>query len=185
MPSPRIVVVAGPSGAGKSTVGSLLAARLDWPWCDGDALHPAANIAKMASGVPLDDVDRAPWLTAVNRWMQEHAAGVIACSALTRRYRDRLREGCPTAWFVLLSPPGDVLRDRVAARVGHFMPPNLTTSQLVALEPLGADEPGIAVDGTRPADQVMEAVVGALAAEADRPTSDRLADDRRCPNRNR
>ena len=94
-----IVVIAGVSGSGKSTVGALLAGRLGWPFADGDAFHPAANLAKMKAGIPLTDADRGPWLAAIGAWMDERLAAsqsaVVACSALRRAYRDALLGGRP------------------------------------------------------------------------------------------
>ena len=90
-PGVTIVLVAGVSGSGKSTVGALLAGRLGWAFADGDSFHPAANVAKMAAGMPLTDDDRWPWLDAIGAWMDERdaagEAGVVACSALKRTYR--------------------------------------------------------------------------------------------------
>ena len=111
--------------------------------------HPAGNIARMAAGHPLDDADRAPWLDAVAaRIAAFEAAGasrVIACSALKRRYRDRLLRAGP-CWFVLLSVRRAALAARLADRTGHFMPPALLDSQLATLEPLAPDEPGTTID---------------------------------------
>lgn len=96
------VVVMGVSGSGKTTVGTLLAERLGVEYRDGDDLHSQANIEKMASGIPLNDDDRWPWLAQVGEWLAaQPAGGVIGCSALKRSYRDVLRRDgvCARAWF--------------------------------------------------------------------------------------
>lgn len=123
----------GVAGSGKSTVGALLAARLGLPFVDGDALHPPANVAKMAAGIPLDDDDRAPWLDAVGDRLASGGV-VVACSALRRAYRDRLREAAPAARFVLLHGTRELLAARLGARTDHFMPAALLDSQLATLE---------------------------------------------------
>ncbi|HEY6880447.1 MAG TPA: gluconokinase [Polyangiales bacterium] len=140
------IVVMGVSGAGKSVIGRALAAQLSFPYIDGDDLHPAANIAKMRSGVPLDDDDRAPWLERVGTWLAQHTQGVVSCSALRRRYRDRLREAAPGARFVQLNVDTERLTQRLSARRGHFMPGSLLASQLSAFEPLTPDEHGVLLD---------------------------------------
>ena len=100
------------------------------PFCEGDALHPVANVAKMHAGAPLDDADRAPWLDRVNAWLREQRAGGVArCSALRRRYRDRLRVGLAEPLApVLLDPPPQELDRRLSARPHHFMPAALLAS---------------------------------------------------------
>lgn len=145
---PRVVVVMGVSGSGKSTVGAALADRLGVPFADGDDLHPAANIAKMAAGRPLTDGDRGPWLEAVGHWLAGHAGsgGVITCSALKRCYRDLLRSFAPGADLVHLHGRPDVIARRQAARPGHFMPPSLLESQFATLEPLDTVEAGLVLD---------------------------------------
>lgn len=132
-PVPPPVVVMGVAGSGKSTVGALLAERLGVPFVDGDALHPPANVAKMAAGVPLDDDDRAPWLDAVGARLAQGRV-VIACSALRRAYRDRLRDAAPATRFVLLHGTRELLASRLQSRVDHFMPAALLDSQLATLE---------------------------------------------------
>jgi gluconokinase len=167
MGKPAIVILAGVSGSGKSTIGTLLAARLGCAFEDGDALHPAANIAKMRAGVPLTDADRWPWLAAVGAWIDARiAAGlpaVVACSALTRAYRDRLREGRPQVAIVILVVDRDTLAARLAARHGHFFPPQLLASQLAQLELPGPGEPRTTVVPARgnPA-EVADAIVRRL-----------------------
>ena len=133
-----IVIVAGVSGSGKSTIGALLAGQLGWRFEDGDELHPAGNIAKMEAGVPLTDEDRRPWLDAVAAWIDQRSAaggsGVIACSALKRSYRDRLRDGRP----------------------------ELLDSQLADAEaPLPA-EPAIVVDANGPPSDVVREIIRRL-----------------------
>jgi gluconokinase len=137
----------GVSGSGKSTVGAALARRLGVPFADADTFHPAANIAKMAAGTPLTDDDRYPWLEAVGKWLGDHEdGGVMSCSALRRTYRDRLRAHCPRIEFLHLTGSPALIADRQAGRPGHFMPSALMKSQFAALEPLGPDEHGIALD---------------------------------------
>ncbi|HET9626465.1 MAG TPA: gluconokinase, GntK/IdnK-type [Kofleriaceae bacterium] len=151
-----ILVLVGPSGSGKTAVGQALAAALGWPFLDADDLHDAAARAKMASGTPLDDADRAPWLARVAHRMAALAAGgpgaVVACSALRRAYRDTLRAAGADVRFVLLDADAATLRRRVADRRGHFMPASLVASQLATLE--RADDL-IAVDAARPIDQLV------------------------------
>jgi gluconokinase len=161
-----IVLLAGVSGSGKSTVGQLLASRLDWPFIDGDSLHPAANIAKMRAGVPLTDEDRWPWLEAVAAVMDDHiAAGrpaVIACSALKRSYQDLLLAGRPPARLVFLDAGRDLLAARLAARHGHFFRADLLDSQLATLESPQPGERVLTVPAVGPADQVAGQIISRL-----------------------
>lgn len=152
----------GVSGSGKSTVGEALSRALGRPFIDADALHPPASIAKMSAGVALDDADRAPWLAAVAAWLKQHPGGVVACSALKRRYRDVLRAAGPVR-FVHLHVPEGALAARLGGRAGHFMPGSLLRSQLEALEPLGPDEQGLTLDGTQSVEGLVRQVQGAAA----------------------
>ena len=145
-----MVLVMGVSGSGKSSVGAALAARLGMPFLEGDALHPPANVAKMAAGVPLDDADRAPWLAAIAAWMAARRDGVVACSALKRAYRDRLREAAPDLRVVALLPPERILAERLGHRVGHFMPGSLLASQLATLEAPDGGETTLVVTADEP-----------------------------------
>ncbi|HEX7740185.1 MAG TPA: gluconokinase [Marmoricola sp.] len=147
MGTPPLIVVMGVSGSGKSVVGEALAGSLAVPYADGDDLHPDANIEKMRAGTPLTDEDRRPWLDRCGDWLREHdaAGGVLACSALTRSYRDRLRSRAHRVRFIELDVPEQVLRHRLARRTGHFMPVSLLASQLATLETLGDDESGFRV----------------------------------------
>ena len=160
-----IVIVAGVSGSGKTTVGAMLAGHLHWAFADGDDFHPAANIEKMRSGVPLTDADRWPWLRAIAAWMDERIAqdepAVIPCSALKRSYRDILLTGRPGARLVFLAVDREVLAGRLAARHAHFFPAQLLNSQLDALEPPAPDEHMVTVvehAADRPADTVANIV---------------------------
>ncbi|WP_299968654.1 gluconokinase [uncultured Roseobacter sp.] len=150
-------VLMGVSGCGKSSVGEALSARCQIDFIDGDDLHPPANIAKMSSGEPLDDADRAPWLAAVGQALaQHHGPAIIGCSALKRRYRDWIRqEVSEPLHFLHLDAARDVLAERVQERRDHFMPTSLLDSQFAALEPLQRDELGAAIDISRPLDAVI------------------------------
>jgi gluconokinase len=171
---PLVLVVMGVSGCGKSTVGALLAGLLGWPFEEGDALHPAANVEKMAAGHPLTDEDRKPWLALVSRWIDQRldagGDGIVTCSALKRSYRDVLDHRHRGVLFVHLAGDRATLAARLAVRQGHFMPPGLLDSQFADLEPPAADEPAITLDvGPTPAELVQQLVdrLG-LPAAADR-----------------
>ena len=163
------VVVMGVSGTGKSSVGAGIAARLGWDFVEGDDLHPAANVAKMTAGEPLNDADRWPWLRAVAGAVGEHeAAGrslVITCSALKGEYRDLVREGHPSVWFAHVDTSESVLAERLRRRTGHYMPGSLLRSQLDTLEPLTDDEPGHRYDGEGSIAETVDILLAELAAE--------------------
>jgi len=152
-------VIMGVSGCGKSTVGAALAQAFDVPYFEGDAYHPADNVAKMAAGIPLDDDDRAGWLQVLGdeiRQARERDAGlVMSCSALKRRYRDMLRQADPSLRFVHLHGPRTLIAERMQARVGHYMPSSLLDSQLSILEPLQADERGLTLDIMQPPQELV------------------------------
>ena len=157
------IVVMGVSGAGKSTTGEALARHLGWPFIEGDAFHPAANVEKMHAGIPLNDADRDPWLHALaqelGRFEARGQSSVMGCSSLKRAYRDILRSGAPRVRFLMVHGSREVLVARLAGRQGHFFAPELLDSQLAALEPLQPDEDGKLVDMSLSiADQVAQAL---------------------------
>ena len=158
MGAPRVIVVMGVSGSGKSTVGRLLADRLGWRFLDADDFHPPANVRKMASGQPLEDEDRWPWLDIlrqqIDRRVEESDGAVLACSALRRVYRERLGLDRGDVALVHLDGSRELLMSRLTARAGHFMPAALLDSQLETLEAPGeealwldiAEEPEVLVE---------------------------------------
>ncbi|MGV9253207.1 gluconokinase [Streptomyces sp. NPDC003697] len=164
MRTPHVVVVMGVAGTGKTTIGPLLAARLGVPYAEGDDFHPPANIAKMSAGVPLDDDDRWPWLDAIGAWAHGRAGlgGVVSSSALKRSYRDRLRAAAPGVVFVHLTGARELIEGRMADRQDHFMPTALLDSQFATLQPLQADEAGVAVDVSGSPEEITARAVAAL-----------------------
>ena len=169
-------VVMGVSGAGKSRLGAMLAEALGGTFIDADDLHPPANRAKMAAGTPLDDADRWPWLDRVAAAMAAPAPPVVvACSALRRRYRDRLRQGAPGTVFLHLAGSPEAIEARLRTRRGHFMPPSLLRSQIDTLEPLGPDEAGLMADtGLGPPDAVLAALLAGIDRLQDGPPRERI-----------
>jgi gluconokinase len=158
-----IVVLMGVSGSGKTTIGTLLAERLNTVFADADDYHPVANKEKMASGQPLDDDDRQPWLEELNRlligWSEGSGSGVLACSALKEKYRVTLADGMPegTVHFVLLEGDPAVIAERMAHRPGHFMNPKLLASQLATLE---APKDAIRVANDKSPKLVVDEILG-------------------------
>jgi gluconokinase len=135
----KVYVIMGVSGCGKSTVGQALAVRLGCPFYDGDDFHPAANVAKMAGGAPLNDDDRAPWLAVLHDLLARHVekgeTAVLACSALKKTYRDQLRAGQQdNVAFVYLQGSFDLIWQRMAARPNHYMKAAMLQSQFDTLE---------------------------------------------------
>jgi gluconokinase len=172
MPSlPLRVVVMGVSGCGKSTVGRLLALQLGARYVEGDDLHPATNVQRMAAGIALTDADRAGWLAQVGEQLASAGSpqGVVAsCSALRRSYRDQLRAAAPGLRFVYLAGAREMLAARLAARQGHYMPVALLQSQLDTLEEPGADEDAIRVDISTAPEVIAAAVLLQLQQQLQR-----------------
>jgi carbohydrate kinase (thermoresistant glucokinase family) len=160
---PSILVFMGVSGCGKTTVAAILASRLGWRFEEGDALHPRANIEKMAAGHPLTDADRWPWLAKVADWIQERLDagedGLITCSALKRSYRDLINRGGSGLIFVFLAGSKETIAARLAERHGHFMRSSLLDSQFADLEEPAADEPAIRVEIGPPAAAIAEQII--------------------------
>jgi gluconokinase len=156
----------GVSGSGKTTVAKEIGSRWHYVFIEADDLHGASEIEKMASGHPLNDDDRLPWLRRVGERMRsEEELGhrtVTACSALKRAYRDVLREYEPDAFFVLLDGPIGEVRERMETRRRSFMPVSLLESQYATLEPLQPDEAGMTVDPSSGPDSIVREIAAAL-----------------------
>jgi gluconokinase len=162
----RALVIMGVSGSGKSTVAALLAERLDWEMMEGDSLHPPANVEKMRKGVPLDDVDRAPWLDRIGEelraWAAAGRSGVLTCSALKRAYRARILAARPDVRFVYLKGSKELIGSRVSGRHHEYMPASLLASQFDTLEEPAPGEPVIVVDAGRPPDVEVQEIIEAI-----------------------
>jgi gluconokinase len=161
-----ILIVMGVSGCGKTTIGNLLAQRLGWTFKDADWFHPASNIDKMEKGIPLTDDDRWPWLEKIAVWIgnacRSGERGVIACSALKRRYRDILIGDRDAVRLIYLKGDEALIARRVATRHEHFMPPDLLHSQFVALEEPGPDENPVIVSIEPTPDEIVSRILSAL-----------------------
>ena len=151
----------GVSGSGKSTVGALLAAHLSWEFLDADEFHPAANVAKMSAGTPLEDADRWPWLERLNEELRQRTNAVLACSALKDSYRQVLCKDLDCR-IVHLRGSYDLLRARLQERKHRYMPASLLESQFAALEPPAG---AIDIDVARPAEECVADVIAVLAGQ--------------------
>lgn len=162
IPSDLRLVIMGVSGCGKSTVGARLADRFGAPFRDGDDIHPASNVTKMRAGIPLTDEDRWPWLDRIAAVLAKEAPVIVACSALRRACRDRLRAGAGgDVQLVYLSGSRALIAKRLLSRTGRYMPPSLLDSQFAALEPPGPDE-ALSIDIAQPLDRLIEQIVAGL-----------------------
>jgi carbohydrate kinase (thermoresistant glucokinase family) len=164
------IVVMGVSGCGKSTVAARLAQELGWDFAEADTFHSKANIEKMSSGTALTDDDRWPWLDGIAAWIDaKRAQGspcIVACSALKRRYRERLARGHADVRFVYLAGSHDTVAERLAGRSGHYMPLSLLQSQFDALEPPGPEEKPIVVSIRLPVEEIVREVMLELGRPA-------------------
>ena len=166
---PQIVVM-GVSGSGKSTVAAGLARDLRLRMVDGDDLHLPESVTKMRSGIALEDADRWPWLDRIGHYLAEEGdqptqGRIVACSALKRTYRDRIRRLVPSVRFIFLDGAPELIRDRMSRRKGHYMQPGLLDSQLHTLERPQPDETDvIALDIQAPVAQLVALAARALVA---------------------
>ena len=157
-----IVLLMGVTGSGKTTVGKTLAARLGWKYFDADEFHPAANVAKMRAGVPLDDADRQPWLETLAHLISEKIkagdSAVLACSALKQSYRDTLSISGGVR-VVYLNGDRGTIAERLRARRDHYMNPNLLASQFETLE---EPEDALEIDASLPVDDIVRKIRATL-----------------------
>ena len=171
---PPALVVMGVSGAGKTTFGRALADALSVVFIDGDDLHPASNVAKMAAGTPLVDEDRWPWLDRVAAVLSDeaaHPAGVVvACSALKRVYRDRIRTATRRIRFVFLEAGRDAIEHRLEERTAHFMPIALVKSQFETLERPTGEVDVLTVSAMGHLDETVRRTVAWVASNEGRST---------------
>ena len=165
-----VILLMGVSGSGKTTVGQLLASGLGWEFADGDDYHSASNIERMRAGIPLTDAERAPWLEALRAliagWIAAGKNAVLACSALKRTYRERLRIA-PDVRVVYLKGTPQLLQQRLHARVGHFMTEGMLQSQLATFEePQGQDDQAVVVDIAQSPGDIVSAIRAKLGLES-------------------
>lgn len=165
---PRVLVVMGVSGCGKSTFARMLSERLGCPLVEGDDLHPATNIAKMASGTPLTDVDRQPWLEQIGQqvaqWIGARQQGVVTCSSLKHAYRTTISGRHEQVCFVYLKGSRDGVGARLRERTDHFMPASMLDSQFATLEEPRDDEVVLELDASATCEDLLDAACAALRA---------------------
>ena len=162
-----IIILMGVSGCGKTVVGQALAKRLGMPFLEGDEFHPPENVAKMSSGVPLDDEDRVGWMFAIRDAMsQQSGSAIVSCSALKRKHRCFLADLPKLVRFVYMRGNRKLLEKRIESRVGHFFDPKLLGSQLASLEEPLPDEGVLVVE----VDSSVENIVATIHARLE--TSD-------------
>jgi gluconokinase len=165
-----VVLLIGVSGAGKSTLGRRLAGTLDVPFLEGDDFHPPANIQKMSHAIPLDDEDRWSWLDAIAAAVTARRTSggmVVSCSALKRRYRDRLRAAiAPPLLFACLTADRATLAARMKSRQSHFMPESLLDSQLRTFEVPDPSEHVRMLAADRPVEMLIADLISAKADDS-------------------
>jgi len=154
-----IVLVMGVAGVGKTTIGEALARRLGWRFIDADDFHPPQNVAKMKAGIPLEDADRWPWLSHLNRVLKDEPSAVLACSALKESYRERLAQGIADFTVVYLHGSYPLIRERIETRKHRYMPAALLESQFAALE---QPAEAIVIDVAATTDECVAAILARL-----------------------
>ena len=162
---PLRLIVMGVSGCGKSTMASALGERLGLDMVDGDDLHLPESVAKMRSGIALQDADRWPWLARIGDYLAlaQTPGRVVACSALKRAYRDRIRQQAGEVCFLFLNGDFELIEKRMQQRVGHYMQPGLLDSQFRTLEKPQADESDvIRLPITEPVQDMVAQALNAL-----------------------
>ena len=166
----KVFIIMGVSGCGKTTVGESLAGMTGGEFFDGDKYHSAANVEKMRSGSPLSDADRQTWLESLRDLIAERAQfsspSFIACSALKKSYRDILRSGRDQPTFIFLEGQEDLIRQRLDARVGHYMPAGLLSSQFAALE---RPKNAITVDISGNNEEIVREILSRLELDRESP----------------
>ncbi|HMO40908.1 MAG TPA: NADP-dependent phosphogluconate dehydrogenase [Saprospiraceae bacterium] len=158
---PLAIIITGVSGSGKTTIGKTLATALQFDFYDGDDFHPPANIAKMSAGIPLNDGDRIPWLSAINVHIRQSMTQrplVLACSALKESYRQLIARDLPPRhiFWVHLQGNYEVIYNRMTSRAGHYMAPEMLRSQFDAYE---QPSNGLIIDINEDIQQIIQQVM--------------------------
>ena len=161
-----VLLIVGVSGVGKTTIGAQVARELGIPFFDADDFHPASNIERMKSGIPLDDDDRQPWIETLAKqlsYWQKASGAVLACSALKKSYREILEAQCDERpLWLFLHAPKSVLASRLAARKGHFFDQRLLHTQLDELE---APDDGWLIDASQSEEEIVGEVLSRIRAD--------------------
>lgn len=163
----KAIIVMGVSGAGKTSIADLMAKRLGCKFVEGDQLHPASNVKKMADGTPLTDEDRWPWLEIIGNELKASRSAdediIVTCSALKKIYREKLRSaGGEPLYIVFLKGSPELLASRMGARKGHFMPASLLQSQLATLESPEGETNVVTVDIDATVPEIVEDAIARL-----------------------
>lgn len=163
-----VVLVTGVAGSGKTTIGRSLARRMDVIYAEADDFHSEANRLRMASGLPLSDDDRDPWLLTISTWIDARLAagesGVVTCSALKKSYRDRLHR--PGVLLVFLKVDWETVSQRLEERRGHFFPAALAASQFETLEEPGPDNDVLVIDASQQPEQILSEILKEISVRS-------------------